>query len=113
MLTKAIVPAVKDVTWQSTKESGVLSLHLEIICHFPSAGRTQAKLGRCYGKHVGGVTGSWGRLSAKLPSGNAKFDRLANHPQTPGLLVGLTSNLNIERGKSEESKKESREEIHK
>lgn len=80
MLTKAIVTAVKDVTWQSTKESGVLSLHLEIICHFPSARITQAKLGRCYGKDVGDVTGS--------------------------------SNLNIERGKSEESKKESREEIH-
>lgn len=28
-------------------------------------------------------------VSAKLPSGNAKFDRLANHPQTPGLLEAL------------------------
>jgi hypothetical protein len=53
------------------------------------------------------------KISAKLPSGNAKFDRLATHPQTPGLLVGLTSNLNIDRGKSEENKKKWREGIHK
>jgi hypothetical protein len=61
ILTKAIVTAVKDATWRSMKESGGLSLHVEIICHLLSAGVTQAKLGRCYGKHVGGVNGSWGR----------------------------------------------------
>jgi hypothetical protein len=48
-----------------------------------------------------------GKISAKLLRGNArtKFDRLANHPQTPGLLGGLASNLNIDRSKPRENKK--------
>jgi hypothetical protein len=69
------------------KGDGVLRLHLELICHLLRPRWIQVKLGRCWGKHVwSGVEARAREDSTKLPSGSAKFDRLASLPQTPRLV---------------------------